>query len=104
MFRRPLVRHTHISREGTMRDPLAGVSGIGLLEHLIDLLERQALSLRNEEVGIHEAGGAEGAPDEEDLGAEVGFVGADHVGGDDCDDLFYRGILISGNVGGSREM
>lgn len=82
-----LVCKTHISGEGGVRHPFAGVSWGGLLEHAVDLLERKTLGLGDEEVGVHEADGAEGAPDEEDLGAEVAFGCADHVGGDDCDDL-----------------
>ena len=43
----------------------------------------------DEEVGECEGNTAEGAPEEEDLGAEVGvaFAGADEVGSDDADDL-----------------
>ena len=82
-----LISETHISREGGVRHPLAGVAGGGLLEHAVDLLEGETLGLGDEEVGVDEADGAEGAPDEEDFRAEVALVGADHVGGDDCDDL-----------------
>lgn len=84
---RALLSKTHISSEGTVRHPLARVAGVSLLEHAIDLLECEALGLGNQEVGVDEAEEAERAPDEEDLGAEVGVVGADHVGGDDGDDL-----------------
>lgn len=70
-----------------MRDPAAGVPGRGFLEHLVDLLEGQALGFGDEEVGVDEAGGAEGAPEEEDFGFEVAFVWADEVGCDDGDDL-----------------
>ena len=82
-----LVDETHISREGRVRHPLAGVARGSLLEHAVDLLERETLGLRDKQVRVHEADGAEGAPDEEDLGAEVALVFADHVGGDDCDNL-----------------
>lgn len=43
----------------------------------------------DKEVGEGEGDAAEGAPEEEDLGAEVGvaFGGADKVGGDDTNDL-----------------
>lgn len=67
--------------------PLGRRAWRGLLEHAVDLLQRQALGLGHEEVRVDEAGYAERAPEEEDAGAEVGFVGADEVGGDDGDDL-----------------
>lgn len=57
-----------------------------LLEHAVDLLKGETLGLRDEEVAVDEANGAEGAPDEEDLGAKVALVLADHVGSDDRDD------------------
>jgi hypothetical protein len=82
-----LIGETHVSREGGVRNPLAGVAGRGLLEHAVDLLEGETLGFRDEEVGVDEADGAEGAPDEEDFRAEVALVGADHIGGDDSDDL-----------------
>lgn len=92
-----LVGHAHISSEGGVRHPLAGVARGGLLEHAVDLLERQALGFGNEEVAVHQADGAERAPDEEDLGAQVALGRADHVGGDDCDDL---GIVSKGSEDG----
>ena len=64
-----LLRHAHVGREGGVRHPLAGVARRRLLEHAVDLLQREALGLRDQEVGVHEADGAERAPDEEDLGA-----------------------------------
>lgn len=53
------------------------------LVQLIDLLERQALGLVDEEVDEEGAEEAAGAPDEEDFGAERGIAGAavDHEGG-----------------------
>lgn len=77
---------THGLGEGGVRTPLSRGSGSGLLHHLINLLERQALGLGDEEVGVDEGAGAETAPDEEDGGPEVATVLADHVGGDDGDD------------------
>ena len=44
------------------------------------------LGLGDEEVGVDEGGGAEGAPDEEDVRLEVAFGLAHHVGRDDGDD------------------
>jgi len=86
--KRPFLRgHAHICSESRMRYPFARVPGGGFLEHAVDLLEGETLGLRDQEVGVNEADSAEGAPDEEDLRAEVAFGGADHVGGDDTDDL-----------------
>ena len=77
-----------------MRHPFGRVAGRSLLEHAVDLFEREALGLGDEEVGVDEAADAEGAPDEEDFGAQVAFVCVDHVGGDDCDDLWWRRTLV----------
>ena len=82
-----LAREAHLGREGAVRDPLAGGAGVGLLEHAVDLLEREALGLGDEDVGVHEADGAEGAPHEKHLRAQVPFIGTDHVRCDDGDDL-----------------
>lgn len=73
-----------------MRDPSGRGARVGLLQHAIDLLEGETLGFGHEEVGVDEADGAEGAPDEEDFGAEVALVLADHVRGDDGDDLPKR--------------
>lgn len=62
-----VLGHAHISRKRAVWDPLRGSSWGGLLEHAVDLLKREALSLWDEEVGIDEAGSAERAPNEEDL-------------------------------------
>ena len=70
-----------------MWDPPAGRPRRRLLQHLIDLFEGETFGFGYEEVGVDEAGGAEGAPEEEDFGLQVGFVFIDEVGGDDCDDL-----------------
>ena len=50
---------------------------------LVDLLEGQTLGLVDHEVDEGDADEAEAAPDEEDLGLQVGVAGAlvDHVGG-----------------------
>ena len=83
-----VLNQAHVGSEGGVRDPLAGGARAGLLHHAVDLLEGQALGLGHEEVGVDEAAGAEGAPDEEDFGAEVrvALVRSDHVWGDDGDD------------------
>ena len=75
-----------------MRHPFSTIPRRRLLQHSIHLFERQAFRFGNEEVGVEEAADAEGAPDEEDFGAEVAFVGVDHVGGYYCDYL-WGGLL-----------
>lgn len=80
-----------------MRDPLGRGAGRRLLEHAVDLLEGQALGLGDEEIRVDEAGGAERAPDVEDLGAEVALVLVDHVRRDDGDDA------VPEPVAGGRE-
>ena len=81
-----LLSEAHLASEGGVRDPASRSAGGGLLHHLVDLLQSKTLGLGDEEVGVDEGAGAEGAPEEEDLGAEVALVGIDHVGGDDGDD------------------
>jgi len=68
------------------RSPLGRGPWGSFLEHAVDLLKRQSLSLRDKEEGKDECAGTEGSPDEEDLTLEVGLVLADHVWGDDSDD------------------
>ena len=46
-----LLAKMHISRKGAVRLPLAGGTGSTLLKHLVDLLESETLSFRDEEVG-----------------------------------------------------
>jgi hypothetical protein len=77
-------------RKRRMRHPSGTRPRRALLQHLIDLLERESLGLGHEEEGEGEGDAAEGAPEEEDFGAEVGVAGAgaDEVGRDDTDDLF----------------
>ena len=60
------------------------------------MLEGQALSLRDKEVGIDDAGRAKGTPDEEDLWTQVAFVLADHVGCDDGDDAVPEPVRCGG--------
>ena len=82
-----LIRETHFGCESGVGHPFSGVAGCSLFQHAVDLFEGEALGFGDEDVGVEEAADAEGAPDEEDFGAEIAFVGVDHVGGDDCDDL-----------------
>ncbi len=59
----------------------------GLFQHPVDLLEGEALGFRDEQISVNEAEEAERAPEEENLGSEVGFVRADEVRGDNGNDL-----------------
>lgn len=78
----------HFGRKGSRGLPGRRLPGAHLLHHLVDLLKRQALHLRHQEVGECETEHAKRAPDEEHLGSQVGGprLIADHVGGDDGDD------------------
>jgi hypothetical protein len=68
------------------RAPLGRVTGRGLGQHLVDLLERETLGFRDEEDRVDEAAEARATPDEEDGRAHVAAVLADHVRGDDGND------------------
>lgn len=81
-----LIRQTQLISKGSLRLPASRGAGGGLLHHLVNLLQGETLCFRDEEVGVEKGAGAEGAPDEEDLGAEVALVVVDHVGSDDGDD------------------
>ena len=70
-----------------MRNPFGRIPRRAFFHHAIYLFEGKAFCFRDEEVGVDEGGEAEGAPDEEDFGAEVASVCVDHVGGYDRDDL-----------------
>ena len=72
--------------KGGSGSPLGRVTGVGLLHHLVDLLERQTLGLRDEEVRVNKGGGAETEPDEEDGRPQVTLIGVNHVGGDNGND------------------
>ena len=82
-----LVRQAHLAGKRGVRDPLATVPGGGLFHHAIDLFQRQALGLGDEEIRVDPAAHAERAPDEEDLGTQVATIRVDHVGRNDGDDL-----------------
>lgn len=72
--------------EGLRGLPGGGLARGGLGEHLVNLLEGEALGLGDEEVGVDEGAGAQSSPNEEDGRLEVALVGSDHVGSDDSDD------------------
>lgn len=73
-----------------MRDPFGRVPGVGLLQHPVDLLQRKPLCFGNQEIGVNKAADAKGAPDEEYSCAKVAFVNADHIGGNDGNDLKHQ--------------
>lgn len=78
-----LVGDTEPLAEGARRLPAAALVGDrDLLVHGVDLLERQALGLVDEEVDEGDAPEAAPEPDEEDLGLQVGVALAvvDEVG------------------------
>ena len=78
-----LLSHAHLFGIGARGHPLGRLARGRLLEHAVDLLESKTLGLRDEEVGVDEADGAETTPKVEDLGAEVGPVLVDQVRGDE---------------------
>jgi hypothetical protein len=86
-----IIRETYISRKRAMWNPFSACSWRRLFEHAIHLLEYQALSFRDQEIGVGEAECAQWAPEEENLWAEVDTTagGGCDVRGDNCDDLFY---------------
>ena len=95
-FRRqgPLLRHAQLRRKRRMRDPASRCPWCGLLEHLVDLFEGKTFGFGHEEVGVYEAGGAKGAPEEEHFGLKVCFVRVDKVGRDDGDDLYKKRRML----------
>lgn len=115
-FGRLLIGKTHFIGEGGVGLPLGRGAGSGLLHHLIDLLQSQPLGLRDEEVGVNKGAGAERAPDEEHLGAQVALVIVDHVGGNNgndlgvksasypkCRDVWVKAYAVPEPVGRGRE-
>jgi hypothetical protein len=84
--------HTHVLGKGGVGNPACRLARRGLLHHPVDLLEGKALGLPNEEVGVNEAAHAKGAPDEENLGLEVGLVGTNHIGGNDGNDAIPQPV------------
>lgn len=75
-----------MASEDRVRCPLGRATRCGLLEHVVNLLEGQALCLGNQEVGKNNARSAGRAPDEEDLGLEVAVLSVDHVRCDEAND------------------
>lgn len=83
----PFLSHAHLGCKGGMCPPFARVPGGCLLQHPIDLFQRETFGFGNEEVGVYEASGAKGPPEEEHFGSKIALIAADEVGSDDCDDL-----------------
>lgn len=79
-------RDVSLVRIGRMRHPFGRLAGCSLLQHTVNLLERQTLGLGNQEVGEEDARSARSTPDEEDLRLEIAILGIDHVGSDEADD------------------
>jgi len=78
--------------------PFGRCTGGCLLHHLVNLLERETLCLWDEEVGPHEGGCAETAPDEEDGRLQVSLVLVDHVRGDNGNDGVPQPVGGSGQT------
>ncbi len=72
-----------------MWHPLSRRPGRRLFQHAVHLFQGKTLGLGDEHVGVDEAEEAEGAPEEEDLGAEIRVARAvaDQVWRDNSDDL-----------------
>jgi hypothetical protein len=92
----------HRAGEGLSWLPLGRVAGSSLLEHLVDLLQGQALGLGDQEVGVDESAGAKTTPDEEDRGAQVALVLTNHVGGDDSNNRVPQPVGGSGQTDTAR--
>lgn len=79
MLNSVLLSVSLLGSKGIVRSPLGGVARVGLLQHGIDLLQRQTLGLGDQEVSVNEAACAQTSPNVKDLGAEVGLVRVHHV-------------------------
>ncbi len=66
-----LLGHAHLGSVRGVRHPFGRGARGCLLEHAVDLLKGEALGFGDEQVGVDDAEDAKGAPEEEDLGAEV---------------------------------
>lgn len=91
-----LTRQTQLTSKSAVRLPARALHRADFLQHLIDLLQAEALHLRNEEEGEDDRQNAKRAPQEEDFGAEVGvsLAGADEVGCDDGLKMVSEGLLL----------
>lgn len=85
-----------LGSKGIVRSPLGGVARVGLLQHGVDLLQRQTLGLRDQEECVNEAACAQTSPHVKDLGAQVGLVRVHHVGSNDGNDAVPQPVGRSG--------
>ena len=69
--RHAFVGEAHFLGESGVRHPVLGCTRRGLFQHLVDLLERKALRLRNKEIGKGKGDAAERSPQEEDFRTKV---------------------------------
>lgn len=72
-----------------MRHPFGRLARISLLQHLVDLFEREAFGFGHQEVCEQCRQDAERTPQEEHFGAQVSLTlfGSNEIGCDRCDDL-----------------
>lgn len=82
-----LVANTHGLGEGGSGLPFRRCTRRRLLHHLVDLFQRQALGLRDDEIGIDKRGSAKAAPDKENRRFKVALICVNHIGGYDGNDL-----------------
>lgn len=85
-FLHATLLETHLAGKGGGWSPCRRSTWRGLGHHLVDLLERQALGLWHQEVGVHESTCTEPTPDEEDAGFQISLISGHHVWSDDGDD------------------
>jgi hypothetical protein len=85
-----LLNETHLSCEGRVRNPFAGIARVDFFKHAVHLFEGQALGLGDQEVGERYADDAERTPHEEDLGGKVGVLLIYQVWGNDGDNLRHE--------------
>lgn len=95
---RTFLGKSHLGRERGVGAPLGRRAGGRLLQHAIDLFQREALGFRDQQVGVDETESAERAPDEEHFLAQVGSVLAHHVRGDNGDDTIPQPIRGGGQA------
>lgn len=88
-LRTSFLCQSQVCGERRMRHPFSRVSRRGLFQHAIDLLQRQAFGLGDQEIRVHKTDGTQRSPDKKDARTKVGIVTirADHVRCDHGDDL-----------------
>lgn len=91
-----LVNHAHLMRKGVVRLPLGTGRGGGLLQHLVNLFQRETLRLWDEKVGEQQAQEEGTSPNEEDLHLQVSLVVVNHVWSDNRDHTVPEPVRGSG--------